>query len=138
MKVLKYILLLLLMLFIGLSIYIAVQPGTYKFNRTKVINAPVSLLYEKVNDFKNWPSFSPWIEQEPNATITYGEITSDEGASYSWNGEILGEGTMTTTASETNKSIAQNISFIKPFEAESDIHWTLSALASCPEETLTR
>lgn len=124
MKTLKYILLLLLILIIGFSIYIAVQPNEYKFNRSRTINAPVELLYNKVNDYKAWPSFSPWIELEPEATITYGEKTIGNGGSYGWNGEILGEGSMTTLSTEPNKSIAQKINFIKPFEAESDINWT--------------
>ncbi|TNJ42863.1 SRPBCC family protein [Tamlana fucoidanivorans] len=124
MKALKYVLFLLLIIIIGLSIYIAVQPNQFDFSRSRVIKAPKSLLFEKVNDYKNWPSFSPWIEQEPNATITYGEQTSGVNASYSWKGAILGEGKMTTLAVNDNASISQHIEFIKPFESESYINWT--------------
>ena len=123
MKAIKYILLLLLVLIIGFSIYVAVQPNDYSFERSRTINAPTSLLFNKVNDYKNWPSFSPWLEREPDAIVGYGDITAGEGASYSWNGEDLGEGSMTTLSTETDKSIAQQINFIKPFEAQSDINW---------------
>lgn len=124
MKALKYILLILLVIIIGFSIYVAVQPNDYKFSRSKTINAPISLLFNKVNNFKNWQDFSPWLEQDSNININYGEKTSGKDASYSWNSEILGEGSMTTLATETNKSITQNIDFIKPFEATSQINWT--------------
>ncbi|WP_298536440.1 GyrI-like domain-containing protein [uncultured Algibacter sp.] len=124
MKTLKYILFLLLIVVIGLAIYIAVQPNEFSFSRSRVIKAPKSLLFDKVNDFKNWPNFSPWIEKEPNADLTYGEKTSGVDGNYSWNGEILGEGKMTTVAVENHKSISQQIVFIKPFESESDINWT--------------
>lgn len=123
MKALKYILLLLLVLIIGISIYIAVQPNDYKFNRSRTINAPVNLIFNKVNDFKNWPSFSPWIEQDPDAELTFATVTSGKDASYSWKGEILGEGSMTTLNTTDNTSIDQKIKFIKPFEAESNINW---------------
>ncbi|OEJ98885.1 transcription activator effector-binding protein [Flavivirga aquatica] len=123
MKAIKYILFLLLIIIIGLASYIAVQPNEFEFSKSKVIKAPTSLLFNKVNDFKNWPSFSPWIEKEPNAILTYGEKTSGEGGNYGWNGEILGEGNMKTLSVENNKSISQHISFIKPFESESDINW---------------
>ncbi len=126
MKTLKYILFLLLIAFIGTSIYIAVQPNEFEFSRSRDINAPTSLLFNKVNDFKNWPQFSPWIEQEPNATLTYGEKTSGMDGNYSWNGEILGKGSMKTIGVKTNKSIDQHITFIKPFETESDISWTFT------------
>ncbi|WP_136479862.1 SRPBCC family protein [Cognatitamlana onchidii] len=124
MKAFKYIVFLLLIIIIGLAIYIAVQPNEFDFSRSRVIKAPKSMLFSKVNNYKNWPSFSPWIEKEPSATLTYGETTSGVGGNYSWNGEILGEGRMTTQAVEDNISISQNIQFIKPFESESDISWT--------------
>lgn len=124
MKALKYILFLLLIIVIGLAIYIAVQPNEFEFSRSKVIKAPTSMVFNKVNDFKNWPSFSPWIEQEPGANLIYGDKTSGVDGNYAWNGDILGEGSMTTTGVEKDKSITQHISFIKPFESESDITWT--------------
>ncbi|TYA97874.1 SRPBCC family protein, partial [Seonamhaeicola marinus] len=105
-------------------IYVAVQPNDYAFSRSKTIKAPVSLLFNEVNDFKNWPNFSPWIEQEPDAKLTYGDKTSGVDGTYGWNGEILGEGNMKTIAVEDNTSIAQKIQFIKPFESESNINWT--------------
>lgn len=124
MKALKYVLFLLLIVIIGFAIYIAVQPNSFSFSRSRVINAPTSLLFNKINDFKSWPSFSPWIEHEPEAKLTYGDTTVGVNASYSWNGEILGEGGMKTINVEQNKSIAQKIFFIKPFESQSDINWT--------------
>lgn len=124
MKALKYILLLLLILVIGFSIYIAVQPNDYNFKRTRTINAPVSLLYDEVNDFKNWPDFSPWIEQDPDATISYGEVTEGDSAKYSWKGDVLGEGSMTTLSTKEDETIAQKIYFVKPFKAESNINWS--------------
>lgn len=124
MKALKYILFLLLIIIIGTSIYIAVQPNNYDFSRSRTIQAPVSLLFEEVNDFKNWPSFSPWIEKEPNAKLTFGDVTSGVDGSYAWNGKILGEGNMKTIDATENKSIVQRIEFIKPFESQSNINWT--------------
>lgn len=123
MKAIKYIFFLLLIAIIGLAIYTAVQPNEFNFSRSRVTKAPVSVVYDKVNDFKNWPEFSPWMEQEPDATLTYGDKTSGANSSYSWNGEVLGEGSMKTLSTEKNTSIAQHITFIKPFESESDINW---------------
>lgn len=123
MKALKYILFVLLIAIIGTSIYIAVQPNEYAFSRSRIINAPASVLFNKVNDYKSWPSFSPWIEQEPNATLTYGEKTVGVDGSYGWKGDILGEGSMNTIAVEKDKAINQQITFIKPLESESDINW---------------
>lgn len=123
MKALKYIFFLLLIFIIGFAIYIVVQPNEYSFSRTQVIKAPPSLVFNKVNDFKKWPSFSPWIDQEPNATINYGDKTLGVDGSYAWKGEIIGIGNMKTVAVNTNKSISQKIEFIESFTLKSDIDW---------------
>lgn len=127
MKFIKYIFFLLLVAIIAVTIYVAVQPNQYEFNRSRIIKAPAALLYSKVNNYEKWPEFSPWLEQEPDATLTYGNKTIGLDANYSWNGEILGEGNMKTVAIEPNKSITQNINFVKPFESSSKINWTFEA-----------
>ena len=124
MKAIKYILFLLLILFIGFAIYVAVQPNDFKFNRSKIIKAPTPVVYDLVNDFKEWPRFSPWIEQDTNAVLTYEDKTSGVGAGYSWEGEILGIGNAKTVDVLNNKSISQHIEFVKPFESNSNINWT--------------
>lgn len=133
MKTFKYLSFLFLILFIGTSIYIAVQPNEFSFSRSRDIKAPSVLLFNKVNDFKNWPEFSPWIEQEPDADINYGDKTSGIDAYYEWNGELLGEGSMRTLNLEKDKQIEQLITFIKPFDSNSNINWTFE-----PTETGTK
>ena len=60
MKALKYIVLILLILFIGCSTYVAVQPNSYDISRTRTINAPSAVIYNEIIDFKNWSAWSPW------------------------------------------------------------------------------
>lgn len=124
MKVLKYILLLSLILVIGVSIYIAVQPNSFKVTRTQTINAPQSVVYNNVIDFKNWDSWSSWGEENPEITITLGEKTKGVDGSYKWddNGEL---GNMITTNTNPNTSITQEMqldNFLK-----SDVNWTFEA-----------
>lgn len=124
MKTFKYILFLLLIVFIGTSIYIAVQPNNFAFSRSRDISAPSILVFNKVNDFKNWPQFSPWIEKDTNAVLTFNEKTYDVNGGYSWNSDLLGEGNIKTLAIEKNKFIEQSLNFIKPFKTKSRMIWT--------------
>lgn len=123
MKAFKYILFLLLIGFIGASIYIAVQPNEFKFSRSKIIKAPTPVVFDIVNDYKQWPRFSPWIEQDTAATLTYNEKTVGIDAGYAWNGEILGVGNAKTLSLTENKTITQDIEFIEPFKSTSEINW---------------
>ena len=122
MKTLKYILLLLLILIIGFSIYIAVQPNSFNVTRTKTINAPQSVVYNNVIDFKNWEAWSSLIEEKPETVITLAEQTEGVGGSYSWEDED-GVGTMKTIATVPMTSITQEMQF-GDF-AKSDVNWDL-------------
>ena len=125
MKILKYLLLLVLIVVIGGAIYLATLDGNYDVQRSKVIKAPVEVVFNKVNDYKTWQSWSPWLWKDPNTKLTFGDVTSGNGANYSWDSENkdVGAGSMETIESKTNESIDQKIKFTKPWESESDIYW---------------
>ncbi|WP_299113050.1 SRPBCC family protein [uncultured Winogradskyella sp.] len=110
MKILKYILLLLLVLIIGFSIYIAVQPNSFEVTRTRTVNAPQAVVYNNIIDFKNWESWNSWVEAKPETKITLSEQTKGVGGSYSWEDED-GIGTMKTTDTKPNSSITQEMQF---------------------------
>ena len=120
MKTIKYVLLLLLILVIGLSIYIAVQPNSFEVTRTKTINAPQSVVYNNVIDFKNWESWNSWIEEKPQTIITLPEKTEGIGGSYSWEDDD-GIGSMITTDAEPMTSITQEMQFGE--FPKSDVNW---------------
>nr|WP_294938688.1 SRPBCC family protein [uncultured Flavobacterium sp.] len=110
MRIVKYIFLLILLAAIAISVYIGTQNGNFDVQRSKVINVPQSVLYNYVDDYKNWEDWGPWAEEDKTLKYTYSEKTKGLGASYSWTGEE-GEGKMTTVKTVDNDSIFQKISF---------------------------
>ncbi|WP_298903728.1 SRPBCC family protein [uncultured Psychroserpens sp.] len=122
MKALKYILFLLLILFIGLSIYVAVQPNSFEVTRTKTINAPSSVVYNNIIDFKNWESWSSWVEADPDMVLTLPEKTRGIDGSYKWE-DADGIGTMKTIDTKANEVIVQEMQFAD--FPKSDITWNL-------------
>jgi hypothetical protein len=120
MKALKYILFLLLMLVIGISIYVAVQPNSFEVTRIRNIKAPTPVIYNTLIDFKNWEQWSPWLEKNPNSKLTYAERTKGVGGSFSWADED-GVGTLKTLSTSPNISIEQEIQFDD--YAPSKVNW---------------
>ncbi|MCB0398022.1 MAG: SRPBCC family protein, partial [Winogradskyella sp.] len=110
MKALKYILFIVLILVIGVSIYIAVQPNSFEVTRSRTINAPAAVIYNNVIDFKNWESWSSWVEKDPETVITFSDTTAGVGGSYSWV-DSHGSGKMTTLAANPDQSIEQKLQF---------------------------
>ncbi|BAO74576.1 SRPBCC family protein [Winogradskyella sp. PG-2] len=124
MRSLKFIVLLLLVLIIGFSIYIAVQPNSFDVTRTKTINAPQAVVYNNVIDFKNWEAWNSWKEEKPETIITLPEQTLGIGGSYTWEDED-GIGSMKTTGTESMSSISQKMQFGD--NPDSDVTWNLKS-----------
>lgn len=124
MKALKYIILLLLILVIGFSIYVAVQPNSFEVTRTKTINAPQAVIYNNIIDFKNWEDWNSWVEAKPETKIMLPENTKGIGGSYAWEDED-GIGTMKTIATTPNSSITQEMQFAD--FPKNDVTWNLKA-----------
>jgi effector-binding domain-containing protein len=110
MKAIKYILFILLILVIGISIYIAVQPNSFEVTRSRAIKAPAPVIYNNVIDFKNWEAWSSWVEKDPETVITLGDSTAGVGGSFTWV-DSHGKGKMMTLGTQPNKTIEQELQF---------------------------
>lgn len=60
MKFFKYFIFLILILIIGFSIYIAVQPNNFEITKSKTINAPAKVIFETLKDSTKWGEWSEW------------------------------------------------------------------------------
>ena len=120
MKLLKNLFLLLLIAIIGISIYIATIDGKYDIKTSKIIKAPVSVVYNSINNYKNWENWGPWYEIDSTIVASFPEITSGEGATYSWTGKE-GNGSMKTISVIPNKEIIQQINF--GTDSSPEVYW---------------
>lgn len=110
MRILKYILLLAILAIIGFSVYVGTQKSDYEIEKSKVIKAQRSVIFNYVNDYRNWEDFGIWKEEDPSMIFTYSDTTIGKGASYSWKGKF-GDGKTTTLFEKENDSIAQKVVF---------------------------
>jgi len=120
MRIVKYIFLLLLLAAVAASVYIGTQSSEFDIQRSKVIAIDQPILFNYVDDYKNWEDWGPWAEEDKSIQYTYPEKTKGTGASYSWVGKD-GNGKMNTVKTIQNDSIFQKISFED--SDPSDIIW---------------
>ncbi len=132
MRALKYILLIVLIFIIGGSIYIATLEANYDIKRTRTLKIPIEVIFDEINDYKNWENWGPWIEMDSTIIATYPEITSGIGASYSWTGKE-GTGSMKTISVIPNKEIIQQINFGSGSTPE--VYWEFSEVENGTEVT---
>lgn len=127
MKILKYLLFLLLIAFIAGSIYIATKDSDYRFEKTRIIEAPAPLLFKEVSEFENWQSWA-WIGED-EADISISEDTLDGGASISWQGAKVGDGTLTNVNMDSFNRIDQRLVFDAGItDSDSEVYWIFEPL----------
>jgi len=125
MKILKYLFFLLLIIFIGASIYIATKDGSYQVQEKRMIAGPQEVLFEEVNDLTTWKEWEPWSNGTKDMIIDYGDKTSGAGAGYQWSSEEMGDGSIKTLKANPHGSIEQQATFETTFgENTSEILWT--------------
>lgn len=122
MKIIKYLFFLILLIIIAGALYFGTKNGNYDIKDQKIIKAPISLVFEQVNNLKNWENWGPWKKEDATMVFNYNEITTGEGASYSWTGEM--DGAMKTTKVVTNNEILQDLTLFTPAgERNPKVYW---------------
>lgn len=85
-----------------------------------VINKPINEVFTEVNNFKNWPEWSPWLVLEKECKVD----VEENGKAYSWEGDIVGAGEMKIENEVENKSIDCDLLFLKPWKSKAKTGFT--------------
>lgn len=115
MKILKRIgfgLVAIIVLLLVVSLFL---PSSVHVERSLVIKADEAVIFEQINNLKNWEKWSPWHKMDPKMELTYEGPASGEGAKYSWKSEELGIGSLMITNIVPNKSIKTNMNLMEGF-----------------------
>lgn len=111
MKALKIILIIIVVVIGGYFIWNATLPADYHVERSTVVDASPEVVYDYVSDFKTWPEWGVWFEQDSTMKTTFGDKTKGVGASYSWTNDQQQNGSMSIVDAVENKSMKTELSF---------------------------
>jgi hypothetical protein len=107
-----------------LLIIVAMQPGTFRVERSTSISAPAATVFGNVNDLRRWKQWSPWENIDKNLQQTYEGPPQGTGSIYSWVGKKTGAGRMTILESRPNQLVKIKLEFFKPFRATNTVDFT--------------
>ncbi len=130
MKVLKILLMAVGVLVALFFLVAAFLPASYAVERSIEINKAPEVVFEQVADFNNYLKWNPWSKTEPIAKNTITGTQKEPGASWMWEGDTVGAGSLTIEKIEPNKAIQSKLKFIKPFESEASDSWTFEPAAN--------
>ena len=119
------------------------KPNSVHVERSATIQAPAQRIFDLINDFHNWPRWSPWEKLDPAMKKDMGGPPSGVGSFYGWEGNSkAGKGRMEITESDPPSRVKLDLNFIKPFKSDNvttfnleprdagtNVHWTMDGPA---------
>ncbi len=113
MRVLKFLLGAILLLTAILVIGGFLLPDRVHVERSIVIDRSPAHVYSILNSYKRFNEWSPWADQDPNATYTYSGPASGVGAGMAWVGDpkTVGSGSQKIIASAPDQRVETALDF---------------------------
>ncbi|MGR6871679.1 SRPBCC family protein [Pseudomonas sp. HK3] len=96
----------------------------YEVRRSTTIKAPCADIIEYLSDFTNWPTWSPWLILEPSCPVEYYGEQKQIGAGYSWNGDMIGAGSMLLIDRDT-VSLDMALEILRPFPSKARVRFEI-------------
>ncbi|HEX7501234.1 MAG TPA: SRPBCC family protein [Polyangia bacterium] len=117
---------------VAVLVYMARYSGRLRVAQTRIIDAPVAEVYARVVDLRNWRDWSPWLEHEADAPVTFSDKTDGAGSRCAWNSARIGTGRIEHVRVLPPGRIEQRMRFRHPFAFRGRSSWQF---ADCQGKT---
>lgn len=113
MRILKWTLAVIVVLVAVFVIGGLLLPRNVEVSRSVVIEAPAAEVFPHVNSLRATQAWSPWLERDPDVTLTFEGPEQGVGARMSWQSDNpqVGEGTQEIIESEPDSHVATALDF---------------------------
>jgi hypothetical protein len=102
------------------------KPDILRVQRVATIKAPAESIFQVINDFHRWGSWSPWENRDPAMKRTFSGAGNGKGAVYAWDGNRnVGSGRMEILDASMPSKITIKLDFFKPFEGHNTAEFTM-------------
>ena len=101
-----FMILIVLLLLTGLFL-----PEKVHVESSVTVNANPEIVFDQVNNLRNWTNWSPWAKEDSTMKITFGDKVKGLGASYSWTSLHSGDGSVVISKSDANTELETELEF---------------------------
>ena len=133
---LKIVILVVVVLVAGVLGVAAMRPSEFSVQRSVSIRAPAEKIFLMIDDFRQWPAWSPWERLDPTMKRTLSGAPSGPGAVYEWDGTgKVGAGRMEIKEATMPSQVGIQLDFIRPFEGHNITDFALAPRGDATEVT---
>ncbi len=121
-----FFLLIFICAFLAAVIYMSSLPGAFEVSTSKIIEADPDELFNRILDLRTWGQWSPWLLHEPDCALEFSENPNAVEGHYSWNGNLVGAGTLTHKQIDRPIYIEEELVFTRPFKSKAKVTFDFS------------
>lgn len=123
-------------LFIGIVSILAKKDSHIHITSKQMIAADVNEVYDQIRYLSKFPSWSPYILEDPNQKYRITGTDGQIGATFHWEGvDVEGIGSQTIMSMEDNQTVKMRCDIITPFEAKPEFEYQLKSIDGGVEVT---
>jgi len=112
MRILKRLLLAVVTLIVLLAVIGFFLPSKYHVERNVTVNAKPEAIFPYLNNLKSWPDWTAWTTKRyPDMKTNFSGPEAGVGATYNWEGQSVGTGSLKLTKSDPNTGIEYDLDF---------------------------
>jgi uncharacterized protein YndB with AHSA1/START domain len=120
----------------AILVYAAMQPDTFRIQRTGSIQAPPERIFAVLNDFHHSPSWSPYEKKDPAMKRTFSGAAVGKGSVYEFDGnKDVGAGRIEIVESVPPTKVTLQLDMLKPFKGSNVVEYTLEPKGDATEVT---
>lgn len=108
---------------VAVLVYMGRYSGRLRVAQTRLIDAPIAEVFSAVADYRRWPAWNPWLEQDAEGSMTCSERSDQAGSSCAWNSEKWGSASLVHKKLVAPLSIEQQLRFEQPFRFSGRGDW---------------
>jgi hypothetical protein len=107
----------ILVLGVGLAVLVIVivgsfMPGTWSVETSRILRAPPDRVQATIEDLSTWTEWTPWSKsRDDSLQVTFDGPPRGVGARMSWEGQLLGIGSLTITSATPGAGVEYELLF---------------------------
>ncbi|HEX7027233.1 MAG TPA: SRPBCC family protein [Gammaproteobacteria bacterium] len=132
----KIIAIIVLVLIAGVVIVAAMQPDTFRVQRSIDIKASPEAIFPYLNDFEKAMAWSPYEKKDPAMKRSFNGVTGGKGAVYEFEGnKEAGAGRIEILESVPYEKVTLQLDMFKPMKGSNTVEYLLNPKGDVTEVT---
>jgi hypothetical protein len=109
---------------VAVLVYMARYSGRVRVTRTRLIDAPIDVVFSQVIDFGRWSAWNPWLAHAADSGLSVIGNSASPGSQCAWDSPRVGVGMFELLRSVARKSIDYKVQLRQPFLVRGRSQWT--------------